>query len=324
MTLRWASFLILMVICSCPQDGATEEGLSGVRALGVEIEVSSKDRGDESAVIVAIGDTVCVRVTWQVVDRIAPDIRATIRFLSDAGRVSVAQPIGVPVGVSGIGGVFEDEYRIPFVPGYTKLPDLSEPWERFQVELGVRTKGFAEPAAASEGQSLVLSRSSLPKDSICLTANPDAGRAHTQSYVSRVGFTPEPTLHRQATATSPASELTDGVISGTRNFNWECLTWKGVDRATIRVDFDQHVLVDRIVVVSPSPYGNYRIGRVTAGGSDVLAPDGLSGVRFLHVIEHSPSGVEGDSLEIELTRSDDQGVTNFAVCELYIWGRRSP
>ncbi|HCR17602.1 MAG TPA: hypothetical protein DIU35_08965 [Candidatus Latescibacteria bacterium] len=332
-------FLSFAAISNNAVAGPFESGIVGLRLIESRLEVltnsaSAKDGSENEKIQVTRGDSLLVVCAWQVTDIVDRSLKVQIDLRSIYGRVLAVFPLGLSLGRDSagfqIGERIEERYRIGFFPGYERIPDYHEESEEYHMQVVVRAASFTVSYLQKEDQPVVrLLHHALPDQAKCVTGNSGFGG----DDLARVQvLAPMPILHNQSHAGTVESELTDGLTSGSANYNWESVIWRRVPTGRILVEFERPVDLEAVIVASPHPYPNVRVGRMTV---ETVQPDGekmtlgtymnkgaqeVGKLQILSVFGQAPTCRK---LVIHLYRADTPGITEFAASELYIWGSPS-
>jgi hypothetical protein len=319
-----------------------DQSLVGVRLLDYRIEQLESDQGDQredGSIRINVGDSLKLSCTWQITDRLFDTFTIGIVLHSPQGKVIAAFPLGSETGRSAeelrIGERLREEYSFVFRPAYNGVPDLFQEYGVYKLQIQGRVSSFFVPYLREESQpTLFVYRNALPRGALCLTGNPDVPTdLVVEGLVNVEILPPRPILHDQARASSVEGELLDGLVSGTHNYNWESIIWQRISDGSIEVNFLKPVSVEAVVIASPSPYPNWWLGGLTV---EAVRQDGSSipvgeyeneageEKRQLHILVVRSHGEVSRTLRIQLHQADAPGITNFAVSELYIWGRVMP
>ncbi len=282
------------------------------------------------------GERIRLEVWWKLTDRVTTDLQGIIWMGSAVASARLEDESGRHVRQWQIGEVNRQIFDFVVKPQYTReaIPYFFEPAEQ-PFRIGYIDPAGARPLECRAGVIRVAPEVQVDPGALCLSNNADISLAKRMTGVRKITF-PEREPLKGASAGNVYDELTDGIFSGSGNSNWESVFWGagdrwGADSRRILFELVQPALIQTVVLVSDSPYQNFRVDEMVvevsedgvhfleSGRYDNRSRAQERGLLFLTV-----SGIGRKARFVRLAIGHDASATTLPVSEVFLFGSPVP
>lgn len=301
----------------------------GTSLSAIGYDVPEYADGGETTLSAAYGDSLAFSLYLRV-DGVAEIESKEVRLVWGGPAVAFRPADLVDAGRLEIGGVYVREVVLPILPVPEKdnpLPFLAP--RSYPLELVVVDDRGGEDIRQTLADIHVAPMFSGTDSTFCLTDNADVDPVFRRKAFQRVLFPGRAPVHHPSGNGDSASELTDGIFTGTNSPGWESVSWKGdwgPQAAILEMELDVTRHVSGVVVVCPRPYPNYRADRLTI---ELLGREDAN-VASAHTVYPLESGGflvfvaelgRAPAFSLRLMLHQDSGATDIVLSEVYVFGR---